>query len=238
MRFVQIDTTDLILDLREPLKLWQTKDGTPITGDGGQPVYVGRIVVPGVATSDYGPALPGEVKIKMNHDPKVPAGPVRLSGKTTISAWYNRGGRGQDAGSDLTISTERLEAAPAGARAQYIGLLSVMLPTPEGTAPRLGHVEPIDGARPDEDGFRCVLVMPPGMVDGVETITSRPDPSLLVGQAVRPSLVARFVQPSPEDVGRNSKASIKLSAVDWAAAAPTAPPRPARRTETEEVSAP
>jgi len=233
MRTLLIDTDRLgPVMLREaPRRL--ERDGDPLANARGEPIFPGRLIVPGGARSTYSDQpSPREVRLKtVGSDRGLRPGVVRLAGRVTLTAWYQRGGRGRDATSELTVSAERIE--PAQGRVSTSGWLPVRFMTPTPTdAPLV-----LDQAPLQDGGFRVYVMLPEGSVDGLAEVTSPLSVEHLIGQYAVPELWAKLVVPDREDIGRTSKAELPLMATSWAEAGKVPAPRREAKPDTGEVAA-
>src|SRR5687768_11231884 len=191
MRTLLIDTDWLgsVLLREAPRRL--ERDGSPVTSAEGEPVLRGRLVVPGGAKSAYADnPTPTQVRLKvLGSDRGLQAGVVRLGGRVTVTRWFQRGPRGGNSKSELTVSAERIE--PVSGPATVTGWLPVQFMAPTvGDLPLLLGEVPLEGG-----GWRAYLSLPAGSVEGVAEVDSRTPVSHLVGSYVRPTLWAKLIQP-------------------------------------------
>jgi hypothetical protein len=98
MRSLLIDTDRLgpVLLREAPRRL--ERDGSPVTSAEGEPVLMGRLVVPGGAKSAYAEnPTPTQVRLKvLGSDRGLKAGVVRLGGRVTVTRWFQRGPQGRE----------------------------------------------------------------------------------------------------------------------------------------------
>jgi hypothetical protein len=230
MRTLLVDVERLgVVMLREtPRRL--ERDGNPVATADGEVIFLGRLIVPGGARTPWAAApSPLEVRLKtLGSDRGLRPGPVRLGGRVSLTAWYQRGGRGSDAKSELTVSAQEITPAPGG-QVQLAGWLPVRLMTPNPSDPLLLLDQvPIDG------GFRTYLMTPEGAVEGLAEVTSTVSVTHLVGKYVTVDLTAKLVVPDREDVGRSTKSELPLAGTNWQA---VDEPKPARRERPAEAPA-
>jgi len=177
--------------------------GTVVLSGDGEPIWLARIVVPGVARTAYGPAAPGLVRLKATGEvpPSIEPGAIRLRGKTTVTRWSTRSGR--DRRSEMTMSAERVEQTddlPA-----LSGLLPVRWPVSDPAV--------LIASEPMQDGQRHRLtVMLPGVIDGLAEVVAVAPYTELVGRPVDVVLGAKLIVPEAEDVSAASKAAFALEA--------------------------
>src|SRR5262245_2611841 len=118
--------------IRKGFELRTDKTGTPIPDKSGQAVYVAEAVTPGRLASRFGTDNDGPDALRLrvigSHPGHGPGTVCRLAGRSTISAWYSPRARGSDASSDLTITAERVEAAPDAPFAATGGIAAELPP--------------------------------------------------------------------------------------------------------------
>lgn len=200
---------DLVVILRKGFEQLTDANGQPIPDKEGQPVYVAEAVVPGRINSRFAVDndRPDGVRLRVvgNNPGHGPGSTVRLSGKVTATVWYQARARGNDARSDLTITAERVDAAP-GATPVVRGGIPAVLPA------GLFLGQAANGA--------CDLMLPPDgsyVVEGIAEVgCSSTVPVDMIGVEVVPvGLRLMFVVPDREDTSARSKAELVLVCAGW-----------------------
>lgn len=196
---------DLVVVLRKGFEQLTDANGQPIADKEGQPVYVAEAVVPGRINSRFAVDndRPDGVRLRaVGHNPGHEAGTtVRLSGKVTATVWYQPRARGNDARSALTVTAERVDAAP-GATPVVRGGLPAVLPAGLFLGQTVNGA--IDLMLPATDTYQ---------VEGIAELNCAASlPADLVGSEVVPvGLRLFFVVPDREDVSQRAKAELVLT---------------------------
>lgn len=172
--------------------------------------YVAEIVVPGHIASAFATDndRPATIRLRaVGWNPGFAAGTVlRLSGQVTATVWYVARNRGSQAKSNLTITAERIEQAPAGTVPMVRGGLPAVFPA-DVPATFLGQTE---------DGRADLMFAAAGpyTVNGMAEIrVASIVPDDLIGQEVVPvGLRAFFTIPDPQDTSARSRSELVLSA--------------------------
>ena len=235
-----VDTARLgAVFVQEPPRLVESKDGKPSRDDAtGQPVYLGRIVLPGGVRSAF-QDLPMGAAVRLRSlgsDGGIVPGVSRLDGKVTISRWFHGVDRrtNTDLNSDITISAERVIPAP-GEPLALDGWLPVGWHHPARVDPSARPT--VLSSRPQRDnGYLIELALPPGAMEPTVHVASD-DPLLhLLGRPVNVTLWAKLIVPEREDLSRFAKAELAIIGTDWAAA--DEPARRNGRTPVEPAAEP
>ncbi len=239
MKYLHLDLARMgAVVIREvPTPRMQADKTTPLTNANGEQVYAGRVLIPGVARSLFADPLPGQVRLKIEGNPPpadlVEGSVVRLTGTVKLSSWYQRGGRGSDATSSATLTPDGLVLA-TGERPQLTGLVPVSPPVSDPfTALAFEQAD---------DGWDLTAMVPQAVVDqaGVVKVRLAVRPADdLIGMPIRfDGLMCKVVQPDVEDIGRNAKAELILSAASVTSAALVSTGAPRRgRVEPEQTEA-
>jgi hypothetical protein len=190
--------------LRKGFEPHTDANGTPKATKHGEPVFIAEAVVPGRIASRYAidNDRPDTIRVKVaGHDPGHGAGTiVRLSGRVTLTAWYQPRARGADARSDLTITAERVDLAPNDKPAVRGGLEASL---PAGLFLGQAADGSVDIMLPPADSY-----VVEGMAELKCTTTLSPD--LIGAEVTAVGLRALYVVPDSEDTSARSKAELVL----------------------------
>jgi len=230
---------DTVVILRKPFTQMQTSEGAPI-GDSktGEPIYVAEAVIPGLLRGSFSlDDSPTAARIKVvGRDPGHAENSIVRLINPKITGWYVPRARGADAKSDVTISAERVEAAPGerpamrgGLPAHTNGVAATLL---DQTHDLTGAPQSISVMFDAADVFQ---------VEGVAEIKCPTviSEAMFMQRVELTGLRAYFVIPDSGDVSQRAKAELIL-ACNGVAPFPTAhagngrKPRPEPAAETEQ----
>lgn len=219
--------------LRRPFEQALNRDKVPVITPDGQPTYYAEAAVPGKVNGrfDFDPGL-GAIRLRvLGGAPSVATdGPaiVRLEGRVTLSATYNRGQRMSDRLSHVTITAEHVRQV-TGERPAGRGFLPVDLPVPG----VLLDARPMSEAEPGARWVADVALEASSsyVVNGMaELVVAGPVPEDLLGRRIRPvELSARYTLPDTLDVSQRTRAELLLSCAYLEAVEGIASPPPAPR---------